>query len=91
LLREIADYNEADCRSTLLLRDWLLTLRPAGTAWFDGAAVEAPDPAREAKRLDAEKRAFDTIARLLAGPTDDRPLDLLEFHRREANTKSRRC
>lgn len=89
LLQEIADYNEADCRSTLLLRDWLLTLRPAGTAWFDGAAAEAPDPSREAKRLDAERRALDTTARLLAGATNDRTLrvlvaDLLEFHRREA-------
>jgi hypothetical protein len=39
--------------------------------------------------LEAEQRAIDTVARLLAGPRDELPLrllvgDLLEFHRREA-------
>jgi uncharacterized protein len=88
LLKEIADYNEADCRSTLLLRDWLLTLRPDGTAWYTGAANEVVDPQREAKRLDAERRARSTIASLLQGAANDRPFrelvgHLLEFHRRE--------
>ena len=89
LLQEIADYNEADCRSTLLLRDWLISLRPASTAWYDNTAGEEPNAEREARRLEAEQRAIDTVARLLAGPADELPLrrlvaDLLEFHRREA-------
>ena len=31
-LDAIAAYNEEDCRATLALRDWLLDVRPAGTA-----------------------------------------------------------
>ena len=33
-LERIRAYNEDDCRSTHLLRDWLLTQRPAGLPWF---------------------------------------------------------
>lgn len=88
-LAEIADYNEADCRSTLLLRDWLIAMRPAGTAWKDNGATAVADPAKEGKRRKAEERATDTTARLLAAPSEDltfRQLvaHLLEFHRREA-------
>jgi uncharacterized protein len=88
LLEEIAAYNEADCRSTRLLRDWLLSLRPSETPWFDGKPEEVVDPAREAKRLDAERRAQYTISRLTAEPGDELPFrelvgQLLEFHRRE--------
>ena len=88
LLQEISDYNEADCRSTLLLRDWLLSLRPDGTPWYTGAADEPEDPARTARRLDAEQRARSTIASLMLGPADELPFreligQLLEFHRRE--------
>ncbi len=36
LLRQIAEYNEEDCVSTWKLRDWLVSLRPAGTPWFGG-------------------------------------------------------
>ena len=50
LLQEIADYNEADCRSTLLLRDWLLSLRPGGVTWYTGEMEEDEDPARTARR-----------------------------------------
>ena len=89
LLQEISDYNEVDCRSTLLLRRWLLSLRPAEIAWYDGAAAEQPDPEREARRWEAEQRAIDTVARLLAAPAGDLPFrelvgQILEFHRREA-------
>jgi predicted RecB family nuclease len=88
LLREISDYNEADCRSTLLLRDWLLSLRPASTPWYTGAADEPEDPKRTARRLDAEQRANTTIASLMLAPADELPFrelvgQLLEFHRRE--------
>jgi RNase_H superfamily len=89
LLQEIADYNEVDCRSALLLRRWLLSLRPVGITWYDGAVGERPDPEREARRLEAEQRAIDTVARLLAAPAGELPFrelvgHLLEFHRREA-------
>jgi uncharacterized protein len=88
LLQEIADYNEADCRSTLLLRDWLLSLRPADASWFDGVAAEAKDPERDARRREAEERTRSTIVDLLRVPADEQPFrelvgQLLEFHHRE--------
>jgi predicted RecB family nuclease len=87
LLQEISDYNEADCRSTMLLRDWLLTLRPEDTTWFTGEPDEPLDPERERKRVAAEQRAKSTIASLAQAPTDELPFrelvgHLLEFHRR---------
>ena len=88
LLQEIADYNQADCRSTLLLRDWLLSLRPAGGPWYTGEPDEPEDPKKSARRQDAEQRAKNTIAGLMAGPAPELPFrelvgQLLEFHRRE--------
>jgi predicted RecB family nuclease len=41
LLQQIAEYNEADCRSTALLRDWLLTLRPPDTLWAEMPADDS--------------------------------------------------
>ena len=87
LLREIADYNEIDCRSTRMCRDWLLSLRPDGTPWFEGCDVVAHDPARAVARSEAEERTRRLAEALVAG--DDATwrrllVDLLEFHRREA-------
>lgn len=89
LLQEIAEYNEADCRSLLQLREWLLSLRPAGAVWYGGRDAAAPDPEKEARRQDAEQHAADTERRLCEAPADElqfRQLvgHLLEFHRREA-------
>ena len=56
LLKQISDYNEDDCRSTYLLREWLLTLRPEGTTWFELANEPLTEeknriyPRREKKR-----------------------------------------
>ncbi len=87
LLQEIADYNEIDCRSTRLCRDWLLSLRPPGTEWFTGRMVAPPDPAKVAAREETDERTRLLAERLLAG--GDEPwrrllVDVLEFHRREA-------
>lgn len=94
LLEEIEAYNEADCRSTGMCRDWLLTLRPADAMWFSGPVVAATEEAKEAerekKRLEAEEKMRSMTERLLAGVSDqDQPwreliAHLLEFHRREA-------
>lgn len=87
LLRDIADYNELDCRSTRMCRDWLLTLRPPETPWFEGRALAPPDPAKMAKRIEAEERTRVLGEALLAGgetPWRRLLVDLLEFHRREA-------
>ncbi|MFN7191584.1 MAG: TM0106 family RecB-like putative nuclease, partial [Rhodospirillales bacterium] len=67
LLEDIRRYNEVDCRSTLACRDWLLTLRPPETAWFTGPSVTPTDTDKEAERLEAEKRAQEAIAKLVAG------------------------
>ncbi len=36
ILQDIASYNEVDCESTYLLRNWLLTLKPDNLPWFEG-------------------------------------------------------
>lgn len=87
LLQEISDYNEMDCRSTRMCRDWLLSLRPAETAWFTGRRMTSPDPIKVAARAEADERARILAESLLAD--DDAPwrrllVDLLEYHRREA-------
>ncbi|MFA6220946.1 MAG: TM0106 family RecB-like putative nuclease [Desulfomonilaceae bacterium] len=35
ILDEIAEYNHEDCRSTYLLREWLLTFRPSDLPWMN--------------------------------------------------------
>ncbi len=87
LLQEISDYNEIDCRSTRLCRDWLLSLRPPETDWFTGRALAPPDPVKVAEREEADERTRMLADRLLStGDGSWRRLlvDLLEFHRREA-------
>jgi predicted RecB family nuclease len=95
LLDQIATYNEADCRSLLMCRDWLLSLRPSEVSWFGtgtpaDADVLPADPARAAKRKEAEERSAALVQRLLDGVSEaDRPWrelagHLLEFHKREA-------
>ena len=98
-LRAIQRYNEDDCRSTHLLRDWLLTYRPPGLPWFPIEPVrddesEANPAATRIKLIEA------ALARhreaLLGGLGQDRArfgpderlrelvFDLLDFHRRAA-------
>jgi len=87
LLDEIRQYNEVDCRSTRMCRDWLLSLRPPATPWFTGRALAPPDPARTAARVEAEEGTRQLAEAVLARGDDSwRRLlvDLLEFHRREA-------
>jgi uncharacterized protein len=95
LLEDISAYNETDCRSTAKLREWLLTLRPSQTSWFDGPAP--PDNAekaaeKKAERQEQEAKFAECEERLrAAAPTQDdyrcRLADLLNFHQREARPK----
>jgi len=98
-LEKIRAYNEDDCRSTHLLRDWLLTQRPAGLPWFVARAPDANAKA-EVARSDKVKRIEAGLARhreaLLGSLPEDRAtwnddqrvralvFDLLDFHRRAA-------
>jgi uncharacterized protein len=95
LLDEIERYNELDCRSTRLCRDWLLSLRPTGATWFIASHAAAPEEATaagegKAPLREAERRTAAMIGHLLDGVAEaERPWRellayLLDFHRREA-------
>ena len=89
LLQQISDYNEDDCRSTLLLRDWLLGLRPSGMPWFDVTSAVTSE-----EKLQAQQEAEENRIRYeqnLTGGREGQDYEfrelvshLLEFHRREA-------
>ena len=96
LLKKIRDYNEDDCRSTYLLHDWLLGLRPQASTW----AEEPPAPEAKAEKSDKirehEARLAAYEVGLLAGvPAEPAERNagqqlrvlmaqLLDFHRRAA-------
>ena len=96
LLRAIEEYNLDDVRSTYELRQWLLSIRPAGTAWRtagQGTAVE-PKPAVSAKAQEAAEAMEEYRRRLVGSLSADRLewtnehrvcellFHLLGFHRR---------
>jgi uncharacterized protein len=56
LLRKIRDYNEDDCRSTYLLHEWLLGLKPQATAWTDRAPAQDAKPEKSEKIHEHEAR-----------------------------------
>ncbi|MFJ4220810.1 TM0106 family RecB-like putative nuclease [Curtobacterium luteum] len=92
MLDEVADYNAYDCRSTLRLRDWLLSLRSAAPAavaeeveLLPPIPVERePNPVYTAlaatiEDVDALERTPDETALALAAAA-------IDYHRREAKT-----
>ena len=94
LLEKIEKYNQVDCKSTHLLRDWLLQHRADDIAWLQGVAEE-----EERQRKDWEIEYEDYQNRLCQSglgqngldmssadpfPINQRLADLLEFHNREA-------
>jgi predicted RecB family nuclease len=98
LLQDIEDYNRDDVDSTLQLRDWLLTLRPAQVPWKTDAgpvaAVEGGDGAELTRTQLAEQRLIPYRERLVDVLPADRAKwtvtdhaselnwQLLDFHRR---------
>src|SRR5260370_22654120 len=75
ILDQIGAYNEADCRSLVMCRDWLLRLRPSEVPWFGTESVAdtgvlAVDPVRDAKRKEAEERNAALAARLMDSVTE---------------------
>ncbi len=96
LLQDIADYNLDDVRSTYELREWLLSLRPAGTPWFFGAACEKKDVPEVGELTEAEQTLVIYRERLVDLLPQDRTTwsatdslnelayQLLDFHRRAA-------
>lgn len=85
LLAEIKDYNRIDCVSTLLLRDWLNTIRPRDATWFSGADAAAKEDEKADNRQAAEQRTEQMYAALTrcGTPGTATLANLLEFHRRE--------
>ncbi len=87
LLQEIASYNEDDCTSTYLLRDWLLNLKPVGTPWFQGSPeyAEIEELQRKDWEIEYENyRALLGVKDEALSPINERLSHLLEFHNREA-------
>ncbi|QHC58001.1 bifunctional RecB family nuclease/DEAD/DEAH box helicase [Rathayibacter sp. VKM Ac-2760] len=89
-LAEIAEYNAYDCRSTLRLRDWLLSLAPTRDAEplplveVDLPVPREPDPVAvallaEVEGVEPRERTPDQRALALAGAA-------IDYHRREAKT-----
>ena len=66
-LQAIAAYNEEDCRSTLLLRDWLLGLKAEAIAAF--GPIPAPPP------IETKEEREEKVARAACGvaPRDGDP------------------
>ena len=97
ILDQIAAYNADDCRSTRLLRDWLLSLRREASEEFGVCFEDLARPEAEETREDPEWVAEVQVLvdRLLAGlpadPDDDQAdqaqrrtlAGLLFYHRRE--------
>jgi len=87
LLRQIAQYNELDCVSTQLLRDWLLTLRSSETPWFNAQTAATVEPLQR-KEWEIEYEAFRDKLMLNCPETETALREciahLLEFHNREA-------
>jgi predicted RecB family nuclease len=95
LLESIRQYNEDDCRSTWQLREWLLSLRPAGLPWFSATLAEVvanQKPARQKsdKTIEHEEKLAQFYRRLVTHP-ENRALapehaeliyHVLDFHRR---------
>ncbi len=82
-LDEVARYNEEDCQATLVLRDWLVAQRPAGTPWWEPAEDKpATDERRDAQvERDRVRQALGDGA--APGTADWLASELLEFHRRD--------
>ena len=84
VLEDVERYNEEDCRSTVALHEWLLSLRPVDVPWREPPELRARS--EEAEERDAERAALE--ASLLEGAEEGSPRRLLghlvDYHQREA-------
>ncbi len=89
LLNEIREYNEFDCQSTQLLRDWLVSeVRPADLPWRKPGGRDAEEfNADKVRELDAADQALRTqlqpVGRQHGEAFADLLFDLSHFHGRE--------
>lgn len=92
ILDDIAQYNRDDCRSTYLLREWLLTLRPPDLPWMNQAEPTNEKKARSKSdrqiALEAKLESYhlalieDPKVDLEENPIYELVFYLLVFHRR---------
>ena len=95
LLRKIQDYNYDDVRSTFLLRQWLLTLRPDGLPW--AGKTEKEERKQSGAQLSDHEQLIKNYRKSMVDPLpedrslwtrDDHVLELawqmLDFYRRAA-------
>lgn len=87
ILKEIRDYNEEDCISTIQLAQWLRLRKEENGIVFSGKITEAPAVAREMTEAAVLARTLSDDADLIADPEVKRVqkllAGLLEFHKRE--------
>jgi predicted RecB family nuclease len=87
LLEGIRAYNEEDCRSTVELHEWLLSLRPRDMPWRPHP--DEREVSEEAEERDAERAALHES--LLEGEEEGSPRwllgHLLYYHRRESKSQ----
>lgn len=80
LLQDIADYNRDDVESTQQLRDWLLTLRPAGMPWRAGIGIATTEAAAaEAPALTKAQQAEQRLVPYRRRLVDALPADRAEW------------
>ena len=86
LLRQIADYNEVDCVSTHLLREWLVRIRPEKTLWYEEeqGTDQTVDTERKDWEIEYEKYRSLLEHKPHPSPVNQHLSNLLEFHNREA-------
>ena len=90
LLQDIAEYNQMDCTSTRMLRDWLLTLRSDNTPWLTLQAEPSPGTAFQRKDSDTgHENVLEILEnqQLESPAINERLTHLLEFHQREAKSQ----
>ena len=84
ILDKIAAYNELDCRSIKLLRDWLLSeVRPADLPWPSLSVPPAPTAVDDSERQ-ALRTIFDSAQPRLGKSVADLLFEINSFHRRAA-------
>jgi uncharacterized protein len=90
ILDAIRAYNEADCRSTKALRDWLVaTARPPDLPWWVAAAAVGEDGGLDERTVRAEegraqlRNRLGDVAGHLAGAPAELLFELAWYHQRE--------
>ena len=90
ILEHIRAYNEADCRSTKSLRDWLVSaVRPAHLPWWEPNAAVSDHGTEDARTTQAEqereelRRQLGAVTGPLAGEPAELLFELAWYHQRE--------